>query len=449
RSRSHGSMPCSTPWSICVLDSALRPVWAEPAWLLRVLPDGTEEVAASASPHAALRPLDAATYAMDLDWTVHVRPGGLHALPPGSLPAVATAAGQRYRVVVGVAGTSVDDLLWPPLSALFAAALTGIPAAVEITVEGEASAWGLAAAQELAERYPGHPPSAGPEAGPPGDAAEANPNVASAPSARPFLASVPVEMPPEPVPEPARVGGMGRRRLAIVVSAAIAALVLLVAGIAAAWPGRDGGADDAGGIVADASVNGGPQTAQAPASSGPASPSGRPSSARPSTSSSPSPQRSGPVSPSPSASPPTGELDSGPNLATRRPVTESSHTDVYPARHVTDPDPMTYWESRNNAFPQWVQIDLGPATDVGRVVFRLPPTEAWPSRTQRITVLGSRDGSSFTTLSAEATYAFAPSSGNSTSATFARSQQRYVRVVFTANSVQPAGQLSSVEIYRA
>ncbi|WP_238013513.1 discoidin domain-containing protein [Dactylosporangium sp. AC04546] len=457
---------------VCALDGALRPVWPEPAWLLRVLPDGTEEVLASAPPHATLRPLDAATYAMDLGWAVHVRAAALHALPAGSLPADvmpdspaagsaaapadvawdspaagSAAAGQRYRVAVGVAGAPIDDLLWPPLSALFTAALTDIPAAVELVVDGAASAWGLAAAQELAERYPGHPPAAGPSAGAPADGAEANPNIASAPTVRPFLAAMPVEMPPEPQPRPAGAGGTGRRRLAIVVSAAVAALVLLVAGIAAAWPDGGGGTDDAGGFVAEESVNGAPRTAQAPGSSGPASPSGRPSSARPSVSL--SPQRSGPASSPPSSSPPPEVLDSGPNVAAGRPVTESSHTDVYTARNVTDADPMTYWESRNNAFPQWIQVNLGPNTDVGRVVFRLPPTEAWPSRTQRITVLGSRDGSSFTTLSAEATYTFAPSSGNRVEVTFARSQQRYVRLVFTANSVQAAGQLSSVEIYRA
>ncbi|GGM79273.1 discoidin domain-containing protein [Dactylosporangium sucinum] len=455
-------VPLHTPGGqiiVCCLDATHRPVWPEPAWLVRVLPDGTEEVLASSPPQPTLRPIDAATYATDQGWTVRLTGGGLHAQPPGAAPPDPAPVDGRYRVVVGVAGAPVDDLLWPPLSALFTAALTDIPAAVELAVAGEASAWGLAAARELAGRHPGHPPAAtgtstpaaGAATGPstdPNGSPDTDPDIEQEPSARPFLAAVAVAMPREPEVLPAGVGRAGRRRLSMLVAAAIAVVVLAVAGVAAAWPDRDSGSGDAAGVVAAESADGGPQTAGAPGSSAAGSPSGRPSSARPSASGSPSPQRSASASAGPSASPPE-VLDGGPDLAAGRAATESSHTDVYPARNVTDGDPMTYWESRNNAFPQWVQVDLGSATDVGRVVFRLPPSTAWPARTQRIAVLGSRDGSSFSTLSGDATYSFAPSAGNRAVVTFGRSQQRYVRLVFTANSGQPAGQLSVVEVYRA
>ncbi len=47
------------------------------------------------------------------------------------------------------------------------------------------------------------------------------------------------------------------------------------------------------------------------------------------------------------------------NLAAGRPTSESSHTQSYASANTTDGDPSTYWESANNAFPQWLQVDLG------------------------------------------------------------------------------------------
>jgi hypothetical protein len=39
--------------------------------------------------------------------------------------------------------------------------------------------------------------------------------------------------------------------------------------------------------------------------------------------------------------------------------TASSHNDVYQAANVGDGNQATYWESTNNAFPQWLRADLG------------------------------------------------------------------------------------------
>ena len=64
------------------------------------------------------------------------------------------------------------------------------------------------------------------------------------------------------------------------------------------------------------------------------------------------------------------------NLAAGKPTSESSHTDVYPSSNVTDADQNTYWESANNAFPQWVQADLGSAQSASKVVLTLPA--GWP-----------------------------------------------------------------------
>lgn len=55
-----------------------------------------------------------------------------------------------------------------------------------------------------------------------------------------------------------------------------------------------------------------------------------------------------------------------PDLATGRPVTASSSQPEYPPSNATDGNPSSYWESGNNAFPQWIQVDLGSAVAVNR-----------------------------------------------------------------------------------
>ncbi len=80
-----------------------------------------------------------------------------------------------------------------------------------------------------------------------------------------------------------------------------------------------------------------------------------------------------------------------------RPLDEDGTAFV--AANAVDGNAPTYWESANNAFPQWVQVDLGAATSIGRVVLRLPAS--WGARTQTLSVNGSTDGA-FTTLAAGA-----------------------------------------------
>jgi hypothetical protein len=133
------------------------------------------------------------------------------------------------------------------------------------------------------------------------------------------------------------------------------------------------------------------------------------------------------------------------DLARGKPTAESSHTQTYASGNAVDGDAYSYWESANNAFPQWLQVDLGAVTPVGRVVLRLPPF--WGARTQTLSILGSTDGSSFTTLSASAGRTFDPSSGNSVSVSLPPASTRYLRVNVTANTGWPAGQLSTVEAY--
>ncbi|MFG3043443.1 discoidin domain-containing protein [Streptomyces sp. NPDC048241] len=146
----------------------------------------------------------------------------------------------------------------------------------------------------------------------------------------------------------------------------------------------------------------------------------------------------------PPTDPPT---DPTVNLAKNHPVTETSHTDVYPAAKAVDGNADTYWESANNAFPQSVTVDLGAAKAVKRVVLKLPPAAAWATRTQTLSVLGSTDNSTFATLKPSAGYTFNPSSGNTATITLSGTPTRYLRVTVTANTGWPAAQLSELEAY--
>jgi alpha-1,3-glucanase-like protein/F5/8 type C domain-containing protein len=150
-----------------------------------------------------------------------------------------------------------------------------------------------------------------------------------------------------------------------------------------------------------------------------------------------------PTTPPPTTTPPpvTG------NLAAGKPVTATSEVDVYHPNNAVDGNSNTYWESANNAFPQSFTVDLGTSRSVSRVVLKLPPAAAWATRTQNITVLGSVNGSTFTTLSANAGRTFNPSTGNTASINFGATSQRYLRLTFTANTGWPAGQLSEFEAY--
>jgi hypothetical protein len=141
-----------------------------------------------------------------------------------------------------------------------------------------------------------------------------------------------------------------------------------------------------------------------------------------------------------------GASGGGGNLARGRPTAESGHADVYGSGNVVDGNQGTYWESTNNSFPEWLQVDLGSVVSIDRVVLRLPA--GWGTRTQTLSVQGSTGGSSFTDLKASATYTFNPAvAGNSVTITFTAAAARYVRINVTANSVWPAGQFSELEVY--
>ena len=135
------------------------------------------------------------------------------------------------------------------------------------------------------------------------------------------------------------------------------------------------------------------------------------------------------------------------NIAAGRPTSSSSSQGGFPSGNATDPSADSYWESANNAFPQWLQVDLGASTSVGKVTLRVPPASAWGTRVQTLSVLGSLDGGTFSTIAASAGYTFDPATGNTASILFPATNARYLRLNFTGNTGWPAGQVSDFQVY--
>jgi hypothetical protein len=139
-------------------------------------------------------------------------------------------------------------------------------------------------------------------------------------------------------------------------------------------------------------------------------------------------------------------VSSSTNLALNQPATASGTTQNYVPANAVDGNTSTYWESTDNAFPQWFQVDLGSAVSISRVVMDLPPLSSWATRTQTITIQGSTDGTNYTTLAGSAAYTF-NSPANTVTVTFSAASVRYLKLTFTANTGWPAGQLSELQVY--
>lgn len=137
----------------------------------------------------------------------------------------------------------------------------------------------------------------------------------------------------------------------------------------------------------------------------------------------------------------------GPNLAQGKAATASSSNGPYGAGNVTDGNAGSYWESANNAFPQWVQVDLGGSVAIDQVKLKLPPPADWATRTQTLSVQGSTNNSTWSTLSGSAGRVFNPGTGNTVTIDFTAATVRWVRITVTGNTGWPAGQLSEIEVY--
>ncbi|MEW2228229.1 MULTISPECIES: discoidin domain-containing protein [unclassified Streptomyces] len=117
---------------------------------------------------------------------------------------------------------------------------------------------------------------------------------------------------------------------------------------------------------------------------------------------------------------------------------------MYVAANAVDGNVNSYWESANSAFPQSLTVDLGSAKTVGRLVLKLPTN--WGTRTETLSVLGSTDNNTYSTLKASAGYTFTLGTDTAT-VTLTPTTTRYLRLTFTGNTGWPAGQLSELEAY--
>ncbi|QUQ67348.1 discoidin domain-containing protein [Kutzneria sp. CA-103260] len=134
------------------------------------------------------------------------------------------------------------------------------------------------------------------------------------------------------------------------------------------------------------------------------------------------------------------------NLAAGKTMTASGYVQNYTPANANDGNQSSYWESTNNAFPQWLQVDLGASVSSTQIVLKLP-TANWGARTQTLAVQGSTDGSNFSQIVASAGYTFDPASNNTVTVNYTPLTTRYLRLNITGNTGWPAGQISEFEVY--
>jgi hypothetical protein len=136
------------------------------------------------------------------------------------------------------------------------------------------------------------------------------------------------------------------------------------------------------------------------------------------------------------------------DLALNASVSASSYTQTYVPANAVDGNTSTYWEGTNGAWPTTFTVNLGSPESLSSLVIDLPPSSAWQTRTQTLSVLGSTNGSSYSTLVGSATYTWNPSTGNTVKIPLpSGTSDQYIRLNLTANSVQNGAQMSELEIF--
>jgi hypothetical protein len=135
------------------------------------------------------------------------------------------------------------------------------------------------------------------------------------------------------------------------------------------------------------------------------------------------------------------------NLSLTAAFSASSALSGFPATNANDGNDGSYWESQDGAdWPQTLTADLGAVQPLGRAVLTLPAN--WGARTQTIEVLGSTDGTTYTSLVPATAYTFDPNAQNTVTIPLpAGTQYRYLRLSVTGNTGWDAAQLSEFEIY--
>ena len=137
------------------------------------------------------------------------------------------------------------------------------------------------------------------------------------------------------------------------------------------------------------------------------------------------------------------------NLALGATMTASSSYSGFPASNANDGNTSSYWESQDGAgYPQTLTANLGSVQSLGSVTLDLPPSSAWSTRTETLSVLGSTNDSTWTTLVGSAGYTFNPSTGNTVTISLpSGTSDQYLELDFTGNTGWSAAQVSEFEIF--
>ncbi|WIX83124.1 discoidin domain-containing protein [Amycolatopsis carbonis] len=151
--------------------------------------------------------------------------------------------------------------------------------------------------------------------------------------------------------------------------------------------------------------------------------------------------------PAPNSGPPQPPK-SGANIARGKAITASGSQGGFPPGNAVDGNASTYWESANNAFPQTLIVDLGDAAAINKVTLKLPPSGDWGARTQALTVQGSTDGGSWTTLVASRGWKLQPVVGQHGVGEL-RHDDAALRARDDHRQHRPAGQVSELEVAAA
>ncbi|MBM9618806.1 CARDB domain-containing protein [Streptomyces zhihengii] len=147
--------------------------------------------------------------------------------------------------------------------------------------------------------------------------------------------------------------------------------------------------------------------------------------------------------PDPGDPPPAGT-----NLALRKPIEASSHTQTYVAANANDDSTSSYWEASGQ--PSTLTVKLGADADLSGVVLKLNPDAAWGTRTQSIQVLGRKAGeTAFVSLKDRADYVFNPASNQNTVNIAVSGRYADVRLQFFGNTGGGGGQVAEFQVVGA
>lgn len=127
------------------------------------------------------------------------------------------------------------------------------------------------------------------------------------------------------------------------------------------------------------------------------------------------------------------------SLTFNQAVSASPHEDIYVANHITDGNPLTYYEAKKDHWPAEVVVDMGESWTVRYVNVALPPLMQWEPRTQTFSIEASLGGEEYEEIVPQGDYLFDPAKGNVVEIPLGEGvEARFLKFVFTRNTA-PGG----------